>query len=269
MSVVSVGKSPGSLSGFLNTKTATEQRNLSSAQSTGSSEEADYSALIKRSLLGKRLDASRVLSAAAIATEAISQVMTIREKQLELASRAKNVTDNETLESLDAEYQSLQSEIERISDSAVVGSVAVIKEGGTFSVSQPEADYTATIGLPNYSTLTQDYGLSISSRSGAANAETTLAQVISFTGNSLSGASSAQQIAGSIAQQLNEERIEAAKEDSSIVTEPQEAEKVANKISEVVSKELEAPEQIDLAVLESIERDPHDLDPQTVVNLVT
>lgn len=124
-----------------------------------------------------RTDALMISQAVELASNATYEISKLRDKQLELAEDVQNFNDDENISNFSNEYNDIQTEIERISGSAVYNGLNVVETGATLSVIDTQANISQTVGLPSYSSL-NDTTAGISSKTLATRAESQLEDII-------------------------------------------------------------------------------------------
>lgn len=121
---------------------------------------------------GKSAQVSSVQGFLEASRDAASKVADLRSQQLSLANRASELQDgNPELSSLDQQAQEIQKEIDSISQAKY--NDQPVLAGGTFSYSGDDGTPYVT-SIPDFSAITRDLSLSLTTPDGAQSAASTL-----------------------------------------------------------------------------------------------
>lgn len=179
MSIDAFDKPKSGIGGFLHTSGTSKNEKLAMTLANQASN-GDLDNLKDATYIPAYAEASKNSVVLSVATNAVSRIATLREKQLDLATTAKNSVDPTKRDSLEAEFQLLNDEIERI------GSVATVfgedlEDGTTLDTIRTQEDFASINGTADFSALTAPISASFATQTEAEDVETVLEQSLLVT----------------------------------------------------------------------------------------
>lgn len=201
------------------------------------------------------------------AQSAISAVSDLRDKQLELAESAAESPNPEQRTAYQTEFDNIQTEIARVQTAATFNGVNVVQEKNTYDLkvvdqggSELQIEQNSAIVTGVSQTLFSNYGISLTSASGAEAAEEALDEISRITRTAVGGLDSAYGKAAASVKQRGpnpEATIEAGLQIRDAAEGEALANKVASSIADMAGKDPdgEATKKLIEAVSSNLEPD--------------
>jgi len=201
---------------------------------------------------GAFLDASSANSFAKIASSAANQIEELREQQYELAKEASTSGSARRHSELNTEVQNLQTEIERVASEATYNGQNTLN-GGSFSFAEDEV-----FSIADISQISDNPEIDLSTQADAASAVNDLKEVLQISRLSSSGAESSVAKADASLEEVLYSDKSSTDEVSTTGSDPSEikvseAEELAKKVAEDISKQFAATENPEEALVQNID----------------
>lgn len=201
------------------------------------------------------------------AQSALSAVSELRDKQYDLAESAADSPNPEQRTAYQTEFDNIQTEISRVQSAASFNGVNVLQDKNTYDLkvvdqggSELQIDDATSIVTGVSQSLFSNYGLSLSTESGADTAADSLDEISRVTRSAVGGLESAYSKADSSVRKVgvdSKATLEAGLQVRDIQEGEALAENVANSIKEVAAKDSdgEATKKLIESVTSSLEPD--------------